>query len=73
MRILEYVALRDVVLWIAAHTLAAASFVIGRDFGSPLIASFGCATAAMMAWPMCRSLLPVCYSVVVRGQWPRRK
>lgn len=71
--ILDYVSTRDFALWIAAHVLIAISIIVGAGvFDSRLLAALGCSAAALMAWPMYRTIIPVAYSVVVLGRWPRR-
>lgn len=71
-RLFEYTTPRAIMLYLLGNIVGVVTLLAGAGSGSIIVLSLGLSGALLMWWPLLRDLVPVAWSVSIKGRWPNQ-
>jgi len=69
-RLYKYTTPRAAYLYLLGTLVGVVTLVVFAVLGSMIVLSLGLSGAVLLWWPLIRDLVPVTWSVLIKGRWP---
>ena len=69
-RLFKYTTPRAAYLYLLGVMVGVATLMVFVVLGSMIVLSWGLSGAVLLWWPLIRDLVPVAWSVLIKGRWP---